>query len=143
MPAFAQLYCVIPYYSPCVIKLFRDCVLHAYGCDAVLEERCILIQGRSIDEWEDVDFPEAQGWRHGRLDVRAFRAKIEVLSPTSASTSIVVNINPKILLPRTMVNFVVSIQPVPDSVRTLRSLMMHGLVVLCARCRRLTSPVFP
>lgn len=86
----------------------RDCVLHAYGCDSVLEDNCILIQGRSVDRWEGVDFPEVKGWRHGRMDIRAFRAKIEVLSPTSACTSIVTNIDPKAPLPRTMVNFMVS-----------------------------------
>lgn len=82
--------------------------MHAYGCDAVLEEKCILIQGKSVDEWDGVDLPKAEGWRHGRLDVRAFRAKIEVLSPTSASTSIVANIDPKAPLPKTLVNFTVS-----------------------------------
>lgn len=85
-----------------------DCVLHAYGCDAVLEESCILIQGRSVDQWEGVDLPKIRSWRHGRLIVRAFRAKIEVLSPTSASTSIVVNIDPKTPLPRAVINFLVS-----------------------------------
>lgn len=82
--------------------------MHAYGCDAVLEEKCILIQGKSVDEWDGVDFPKAEGWRHRRLDVRAFRAKIEVLSPTSASTSLVANVDPKAPLPKAMVNFVVS-----------------------------------
>lgn len=42
------------------------------------------------------------------MDVRAFRAKIEVLSPTSACTSIVANVDPKAPVPRSVVNFVVS-----------------------------------
>lgn len=44
------------------------------------------------------------------MDVRAFKVKIEVLSPTSASTSIVSNIDPKAPLPRPLVNFFVSIR---------------------------------
>ena len=86
----------------------RDCVLHAYGCDSVLEDNCILIQGRSVDQSEEVQIPEVKRWGHGRMDVRAFRAKIEVLSPTSACTSIVANVDPKAPVPRAVVNFVVS-----------------------------------
>lgn len=90
-----------------------DCVLHAYGCDSVLEDNCILIQGRSVesvDQWEEVHIPEVKRWRHDRMDVRAFRAKIEILSPTSACTSIVANVDPKAPLPRSVVNFVVSLR---------------------------------
>lgn len=85
-----------------------DTVLHAYGCDSVLEDSCILIQGRSVEEVpEGVEIPETKGWRHGRMDVRAFKAKIEVLSPTSARTSIVANVDPKAPVPQMVVNFVV------------------------------------
>lgn len=41
------------------------------------------------------------------MDVRAFKAKIEVLSPTSARTSIVANIDPKAPVPQAVVNYVV------------------------------------
>lgn len=88
--------------------LCSDCVLHAYGCDSVLENNCILIQGQSVGGWEGVDIPEVTGWKHARMEVRAFRAKIEVISPTSASTSVVVNIDPKSPLPRSVVNYLVS-----------------------------------
>lgn len=88
--------------------LSSDCVLHAYGCDSVLEDSCILIQGRSVEDVpEGVEVPEVKGWRNGRMDIKAFRAKIEVLSPTSARTSIVANIDPKMPVPQTVVNFVV------------------------------------
>ena len=86
----------------------RDCVLHAYGCDSVMEDSCILIQGRSVEEVpEGVEVPEFKGWRNGRMDVKAFKAKIEVLSPTSARTSIVANVDPKAPVPQPVVNFVV------------------------------------
>ncbi len=89
----------------------RDCVLHAYGCDSVLENSCILIQGRSVEEVpEGVEVPETKGWGSGRMDVRAFKAKIEVLSPTSARTSIVANIDPNAPVPQSVVNFVVRAQ---------------------------------
>lgn len=74
----------------------------------MLEEKCILIQGRSVEEWDGVNVPKVEGWRNGRLDVKAFRAKIEVLSPTSSSTSIVANVDPKTPLPKAVVNFAVS-----------------------------------
>lgn len=91
------------------LSLFRsDCVMHAYGCDSVLEDNCILIQGRSVDSWEGVEVPEVKGWRHARMDIRAFRAKFEVLSPTSACTSIVTNVDLKAPLPQAVVNFLVS-----------------------------------
>lgn len=74
----------------------------------MLEDSCILIQGRSVEEVpEGVEVPEVKGWRNGRMDVKAFKAKIEVLSPTSARTSIVANVDPKAPVPQTVVNFVV------------------------------------
>lgn len=83
-------------------------MLHAYGCDSVMEDSCILIQGRSVEEVpEGVEVPEFKGWRNGRMDVKAFKAKIEILSPTSARTSIVANIDPKAPVPQAVVNFVV------------------------------------
>ena len=86
-----------------------DCILHVYGCDAVSEAGCILIQGRSVDDWEGVTIPQIKGWGHARMDVRALKVKIEVLSPTSACTSIMANIDPKAPLPRPLVNIFVSI----------------------------------
>lgn len=83
--------------------------MHAYGCDSVLEDNCVLLQGRSVDRWEGVEIPEVKGWRHARMDIRAFKAKFEVLSPTSACTSIVTNVDLKAPLPRSVVNFLVSI----------------------------------
>lgn len=83
-------------------------MLHAYGCDSVLENSCILIQGRSVEEVpEGVEVPEPKGWKSARMDVRAFRAKIEVLSPTSARTSVVANVDPNAPIPQSVVNFVV------------------------------------
>lgn len=106
----------------------RDCVLHAYGCDSVLETGCILIQGRSVEEVpEGVAVPQVKGWRHARMDVRAFRAKIEVLSPTSARTSIVANVDPKAPVPQSVVNFVVR----PPFIATAdASGFLHAMIVL-------------
>ncbi|CAM9200624.1 unnamed protein product [Ectocarpus fasciculatus] len=99
---------LLVYFSMSIPGVGRDCVLHAYGCDSVLETGCILIQGRSVEEVpEGVEVPQVKGWRHARMDVRAFRAKIEVLSPTSARTSIVANVDPKAPVPQSVVNFVV------------------------------------
>lgn len=70
-----------------------------------------MIQGRSVEEVpEGVEVPEVKGWGSGRMDVRAFKAKIEVLSPTSARTSIVANIDPNAPVPQSVVNFVVRAQ---------------------------------
>ncbi|CAN0045210.1 unnamed protein product [Scytosiphon promiscuus] len=99
---------LLAYFSVSMPGVGRDCVLHAYGCDSVLETGCILIQGRSVEQVpEGVEVPAIKGWRRGRMDVRAFKAKIEVLSPTSARTSVVANIDPKAPVPQAVVNFVV------------------------------------
>lgn len=85
-----------------------------------MEDSCVLIQGRSVEEVpEGVEVPELKGWRNGRMDVKAFRAKIEVLSPTSARTSIVANVDPKAPVPQTMVNFVVR-EPFPAPEQPLK-----------------------
>lgn len=70
-----------------------------------------MIQGQSVDKWDGVKLPVSKGWRHGRMEIRAFRAKIELLSPTSSATSIVANIDPKAFLPKAAVNFLVSGPP--------------------------------
>eukprot|EP00903_Cladosiphon_okamuranus_P008725 g8357.t1 len=99
---------LIAYFSLSLPGVRRDCVLHAYGCDSVMEDSCILIQGQSVEEVpEGVEVPEFKGWRNGRMDVKAFKAKIEILSPTSARTSIVANVDPNAPVPQALVNFVV------------------------------------
>eukprot|EP00752_Nemacystus_decipiens_P006518 g5870.t1 len=41
---------LIAYFAVSLPGVGRDCVLHAYGCDSVMEDSCILIQGRSVEE---------------------------------------------------------------------------------------------
>lgn len=70
------------------------------------------------------------------MDVRAFKAKIELLSPTSARTSVVANIDPKAPVPQAVVNFVV---------RALFSVDRAGLcLTLCVTwfaCPQVATPV--
>ncbi|CAM9107328.1 unnamed protein product [Discosporangium mesarthrocarpum] len=97
---------LLSYFNISVPGVSRDCIMHVYACDCVLEENCILIQGQSVEEWEGVDFPETKGWNHARMSVPGFKARIEILTPTSASTSIVANLDPKAPLPQSAINFI-------------------------------------
>lgn len=29
----------------------RDCLVHAYACDCILEDKCVLLQATSVDQW--------------------------------------------------------------------------------------------
>ncbi|CAM9124452.1 unnamed protein product [Choristocarpus tenellus] len=97
---------LLSYFNAAIPCLSRDCVMHVYACDCVLEDNCVLIQGRSVEKWPGVEFPETKGWTHARMSVPGFKARIEILSPTSASTSIVANIDPKAPLPQSVINYV-------------------------------------
>ncbi|CAN0196100.1 unnamed protein product, partial [Phaeothamnion confervicola] len=96
---------VLSYLNAALPGLSRDCVLHAYACDCLLEDSCILIQGRSVGAWPGVELPETKGWFADRMDIHAFRARIELLSPTRASTSLQANIDPKAPVPQALIDF--------------------------------------
>eukprot|EP00953_Heterococcus_sp_UTEX-ZZ885_P004233 2784-Heterococcus_DN1.PRE.7 len=85
----------------------RDCIIHAYACDCIMEDKCILIQGKSVDSWPGIEFPEMKkGWLRDRMVIHGFKARIEVLSPTSASTSMVANVDPRAPLPQSVLNLI-------------------------------------
>ncbi|KAI9923028.1 hypothetical protein PsorP6_000596 [Peronosclerospora sorghi] len=88
--------------------LQRDTIIRAFGINAVYEHGCLLLLGQSVDEasvQSSTTVPTVQGWNAGRMEIKGFRALIEPLSRMQARTCIVVNLNPKCALPRSMLNF--------------------------------------
>ncbi|CAM9638887.1 unnamed protein product [Chrysoparadoxa australica] len=83
----------------------RDVVVRAYACDC-LESSCLLLQGKSVEQCEGIDIPEVKAtWTHNRMNLRGFNCRIDILSPTSANTSIVANIDLKVRIPESLLNF--------------------------------------
>ena len=50
--------------------------------------------------------PRPKGWNKDRLQLKFFEAVIQIKSPTTATTRLVANINPKIKLPQFMIDFI-------------------------------------
>ena len=46
-------------------------------------------------------------WNHCEVDIQEFKALITTVSPQEANTTIIIKLNPKIALPRSIINFVV------------------------------------
>jgi hypothetical protein len=91
----------------------RDAVLHAFGADLTREHGCILLLARSTtaEEFPDAGIPpppppRTMPWSPARLEISAFKCKIEPLSRTEARFTIVNNADPKAPLPQSFVNFV-------------------------------------
>eukprot|EP01039_Chlorochromonas_danica_P001567 gene1567-1712_t len=99
---------LIPYVYICVPPLGRDFVMNAYGADCLTEHGKLLIIGKSIDNYPEKEVPfRTPGWFHDRMEVKQFRAITEVLTPTSAKTVIVADVNPRCPLPQALLNFVI------------------------------------
>ena len=84
----------------------RDTVIRAYASDCLVEHDKILILGRSIDTWGDAPLKPC-GWFHDRMDIQKFQAVIDVTSPVSAKTIILAKVDPRTMLPHSIVNVVV------------------------------------
>jgi hypothetical protein len=98
---------LLGYFCTSIPGVSRDAVLHAYACDATLEDDCILIQARSVQEWAGVDLPKEKDTSfHKRMTVHGFKARIDIMSPTSVSTSLVANVDPNMPLPQWLIDFV-------------------------------------
>ena len=89
--------------------LSRDAVFHAFGCDCMDKEGSVMIVAESVlspDEFPSADIPpEPTGWTGGRMVLRSFSGLVEILSPTSAKTILIANVDPKIALPQKLLDF--------------------------------------
>ena len=101
--------------------LARDGCFRAIACDNMMEDGQILVVGQGIqDRPKDVPYAEpflqVEGLDipdkptrlgSGRMTIKGFSASINVISPTSASTTLIANINPNIpLIPQSLLDFV-------------------------------------
>uniref|UniRef100_A0A7S2L8G5 START domain-containing protein n=1 Tax=Leptocylindrus danicus TaxID=163516 RepID=A0A7S2L8G5_9STRA len=89
-----------------LLGLSRDVAFRALGCDCMREDGSIIIVAASVDEFPGIEIPPAPT-RIGsaRMLLRSFQAKVDVLSPSSARTRLVANIDPKLALPQWLIDF--------------------------------------
>lgn len=108
------------------VGIARDGCFRAIGCDNIAEDGSILLAGQGVRDimpgapppddtflsedpaLDDLDIPSIPTRRgSGRMTIRKFEAVIHVLSPTSARTRIVANLNPNMaFLPQPLLEFV-------------------------------------
>ena len=104
-PAHGEM---VAYFYLSAKVISRDAGIHAYGIDCLQEYGTIVLVGHSIDSFPGADIPfRAAGWGHQTMHVKHFNAVVQVLSPTSAKTTIIATIDPRVALPRTIVNFAI------------------------------------
>nr|CCA22750.1 transmembrane protein putative [Albugo laibachii Nc14] len=95
---------LLAYFSVSLPFLTRDAVLHAFGVNACYEHRCILLLGQSAPD-DMIQVPKMKGWNVDRIDIRGFRAKIVPIEPSKAQACIVVNMDIKCAIPKSLLNF--------------------------------------
>ena len=89
-----------------IFGLWRDAAFHAFGCDCMETDGSVLITAKSVDKYPGADIPDAPtGWGSARMDVRSFSGLVTILSPTSARTRLVANIDPRLALPQKLIDF--------------------------------------
>ena len=97
---------VVAYISLFIPPISRDTIMYAYAADCLQEANQIIISGVSIDSWKD--FPmKPTGWLYDRMDVQKFLATIVVTGTNSAKTCIIAKVDPRTILPKTLVNIAV------------------------------------
>ncbi len=102
----------------------RDTVIHAYACDLLEEEGKLILIGKSVNEKID-EFKEKYGnaaaaentfketplkpvsWFHNRLNILDFKAIMEPISSTSVKTTIISTLEPNLVLPQFLLNFII------------------------------------
>ena len=106
----------VVYFDGRVPKIIRrDMVMHVFGAELLQEHGCFLVLGRSttaahhpgVDVPPPPPTPRKHPFADDRMEVTAFKAMTEPTGPTSCSTSIIVNVDPKAPLPQWFVNFII------------------------------------
>ncbi|GMH56731.1 hypothetical protein TrRE_jg11493, partial [Triparma retinervis] len=86
--------------------LSRDAVFHAFGCDCMEKDGSVLIVANSVETFQGVEIPkEPKGWGAARMIVRSFQGLVTITSPTSATTKLIANIDPRLSLPQKLIDF--------------------------------------
>eukprot|EP01034_Spumella_vulgaris_P034195 gene34196-42163_t len=98
---------IVAYMNIGLPMLSRDVLLRAYGADCLASHGKILILGQSIPSHAGPEPCPLKpiNWRHNRMVCKEFKFVIDVISPTSAKTSIIAHIDPNTALPQTIINF--------------------------------------
>ena len=89
-----------------IFGLRRDAAFHAFGCDCMEADGSVLITARSVEAYPGAFIPPpSTGWGSARMDIRSFSGLVTILSPTSARTRLIANIDPKLSLPQKLIDF--------------------------------------
>jgi hypothetical protein len=97
----------VAYISLWIPPIGRDSLLYAYASDCLIEANKVLIVGKSIDSWKDDTSVKHPSWFHNQMTIHKFMATIDVSSPLSAKTCILAKVDPRTILPTSIVNMAV------------------------------------
>lgn len=100
---FADLVAYISLFIP---PIGRDTIIYAWAADCLREASKIIISGKSVPSWPN-GATKPTGWFQDTMDVKTFLAVIDVTNSTSARTTIVAKVDPRTILPHSLINFVV------------------------------------
>lgn len=88
--------------------LVRDCVLRASVCNSALTNSCLYFEGATPDgdEWEGAKIPpRSPGFAFDRMHIHGLHGQITFLGPTSQKCTIVVAIDLRLHVPRSLLDF--------------------------------------
>jgi hypothetical protein len=88
---------VLGYFNVNMFPTSRDTCVHAFGVDCLREFGCIVLIGKSVQEWPGVEMPfKPAGLLHQQMSIEDYTAIINVTSPTSAQTRLLFTVDPKV-----------------------------------------------
>jgi hypothetical protein len=86
--------------------LEMDTCFRVYATDCTSERGCVVMAGQSVGEFEvaGVDIPPPREGR-GRLQLKEFKARVDVVNPTTSRFNVVVQVDPQLkAIPSFVVN---------------------------------------
>lgn len=90
--------------------LVRDCVLRVSACNNALTDGSLYFEGQSLDEdidsWHGAQLPpRRRGFAFDRMHIIALNARIEFISPDAQRCKIIVAVDLRLSIPRTLLDF--------------------------------------
>mmetsp|Transcript_1827 Transcript_1827/g.3271 ORF Transcript_1827/g.3271 Transcript_1827/m.3271 type:complete len:407 (-) Transcript_1827:243-1463(-) len=91
----------------------RDMLVHVYASDCVMEHGCVAFVGRSLSDEEtkrdpDTEWPAHPNYFLGqRMEILQLSGVLRMTSNKSAKSIILMKVNPKVLLPQMVINFLI------------------------------------
>lgn len=90
--------------------LVRDCVLRVSACNNALSDGSLYFEGQSpaedLDSWHGTQLPpRRRGFAFDRMHIIALNARIEFVSPDAQRCKIIVAVDLRLSVPRTLLDF--------------------------------------